>query len=947
MNLTGLRYFKNLLYLHCGQSNSSGRTYIPELPNTLKYFNCLEMGHFSTMPALPPGLEYFNCAQTDFPNLPSLPPGLKYFDCSGNYQITSLPALPNSLAFIDCSGCQLTSLPSLPLSLKQLLCNGNHLASLPSLPPLLDTLNCTISGNLISLPLLPSGLTYLSCGGDSLTTLPSLPANLKYLSCESNPLSNLPALPAGLVYLDCSNGIYFASHLTSLPSLPSTLRTLYCRSQQITSLPALPASCQYLECRQNLITDLPTLPLSLLSLGVENNQLHSLPSLPDSLQYLTCDNNPLYTLPLLPDSLKLLTCTNDSLTHLPALPAVLIRLYCTNNMLTELPELPNTITDLDCRFNNIYCLPKLPTPVVDYVTNPYFYGVHINYDADKIKCIPNYNRYLYIDAQDSNGHWGFVLCNPTNNIYGCQSFPVMGGTAFYDNNSNGIKDIGEPVKKNFNVALSNGSFTFTNNLGYYEIGTDSLGNYTTTVIPPLHFSSNPLSFSYNFTTNDTLVTGNFALQANSTIDSLAIHLYANRARPGFSFPYYISYENAGTTALNPNITFNYDNTKLTYDSSTNAAVVNNGNNLTLAAGSFVPGQQDNFIAYFTVKTTAAIGDSLIGKVVMSANSNNYTDSNLTVIRGAFDPNDKQATPQLSPSQVASGKYIDYTIRFQNTGNDTAFNIVISDTLNEDLQASTLQMLVSSHSCKATVKDNIVFFEFRNILLADKNINEPMSHGFVSFRIQPAATVLPNTIIPNKAAIYFDYNAAVITNTAGTLIKDFTVVPLHLISFSAVPQTDNTTSLYWNTTNEINTQQFVIEQGIDGARFNSISTVTAKGKANNNYTASIAEFNNGLVYYRLKMVDKDGSFTYSPIIKIDRRKNAAGFSILTNPVKDFIMINTTDRSLDHTTSNIINTQGAVVKSFIITQGSQAIDIKGLPAGIYYLQTTSGNSKILIR
>ena len=84
------------------------------------------------------------------------------------------------------------------------------------------------------------------------------------------------------------------------------------------------------------------------------------------------------------------------------------------------------------------------------------------------------------------------------------------------------------------------------------------------------------------------------------------------------------------------------------------------------------------------------------------------------------------------------------------------------------------MITSSHNCKATVKDNIVFFEFLNILLPDSNVNELKSHGLVSFRIKPQTTVAPNSIITNKAAIYFDYNAPVITNTAGTLIKEFTV-----------------------------------------------------------------------------------------------------------------------------------------------------------------------------
>ena len=232
-------------------------------------------------------------------------------------------------------------------------------------------------------------------------------------------------------------------------------------------------------------------------------------------------------------------------------------------------------------------------------------------------------------------------------------------------------------------------------------------------------------------------------------------------------------------------------------------------------------------------------------------------------------------------------------------------------------------------------------------MPDSNINEPNSHGFVSFRIKPQTTVAPNTTIPNKAAIYFDYNAPVITNTAGTLIKDFIVLPLRLISFSAVPQNDNTTSLYWTTANEINTRHFIIERSPDGLRFSSITNIFAKGQANNNYNAVVTDAITGIAFYRLKIMDNDGSFVYSPLVKIDRRKNTTGFTVLSNPVKEVVIIHTTDRSLHDTQASIINMQGRLVKVFALKEGNQRIDIRDLPAGIYNLRTTNGTVRILIQ
>ena len=82
----------------------------------------------------------------------------------------------------------------------------------------------------------------------------------------------------------------------------------------------------------------------------------------------------------------------------------------------------------------------------------------------KIECIPNYVQRLSIYLYDSflNVNTNPPLCNPTNNINHCQSYPVMQGTIYYDNNNNGIKDAGEPFKKNMQITLSNGSFGFSN-----------------------------------------------------------------------------------------------------------------------------------------------------------------------------------------------------------------------------------------------------------------------------------------------------------------------------------------------------------------------------------------------------------------------------------------------------------------------------------------------------
>lgn len=135
-------------------------------------------------------------------------------------------------------------------------------------------------------------------------------------------------------------------------------------------------------------------------------------------------------------------------------------------------------------------------------------------------------------------------------------------------------------------------------------------------------------------------------------------------------------------------------------------------------------------------------------------------------RGAFDPNDKTGFPTGYQSNhfIEKNIALDYLIRFQNTGTDTAFTVFIRDTLSSALDPATLMMGASSHKYTYTLKNNILTFFFDNIMLPDSNVNEPASHGFVKFRIQQRPDNPIGTVIENNAAIYFDFNEPVITNT---------------------------------------------------------------------------------------------------------------------------------------------------------------------------------------
>ena len=144
--------------------------------------------------------------------------------------------------------------------------------------------------------------------------------------------------------------------------------------------------------------------------------------------------------------------------------------------------------------------------------------------------------------------------------------------------------------------------------------------------------------------------------------------------------------------------------------------------------------------------------------------------------GAYDPNDKQALPRGYGEEqyIEPETKIDYRIRFQNTGTDTAFTVIIRDTLSEFLDLRTLELGNSSHDYTAEVGlGRALTFTFNNILLPDSTTNLEASQGFVDFSIYPLAAAPLETVIENSAAIYFDFNEPVITNTVfHTLGRDF-------------------------------------------------------------------------------------------------------------------------------------------------------------------------------
>ncbi|MBK8955166.1 MAG: hypothetical protein IPM34_06370 [Saprospiraceae bacterium] len=136
-------------------------------------------------------------------------------------------------------------------------------------------------------------------------------------------------------------------------------------------------------------------------------------------------------------------------------------------------------------------------------------------------------------------------------------------------------------------------------------------------------------------------------------------------------------------------------------------------------------------------------------------------------RGSFDPNDITGFPLglTDRKYIEKEQELEYLIRFQNTGTDTAFTVRIENLIRKDqLDISSFMPGASSHAYQHLITpEGKLIFTFSNIQLPDSNIHEAASHGFVQYRIKPIQKLLKGSKVYNDAVIYFDFNSGVQTN----------------------------------------------------------------------------------------------------------------------------------------------------------------------------------------
>ena len=354
--------------------------------------------------------------------------------------------------------------------------------------------------------------------------------------------------------------------------------------------------------------------------------------------------------------------------------------------------------------------------------------------------------------------------------------PSIKATVYYDNNGNGIRDADDWLFSNQNLLLSPAGlsawsdaqdiFRFILQPGVSELS----------VLPdPLYTSSTPSSVEIDSDnlTNECI---EFGLEPNGEIIQYTQEFTFVSTRCDVQTSTVISLRNDGNQAIDIVSTLALDE-KIEIISSDLTPTDLDFSTATWEINNLLPGRNidiEVIVQIPPVSMPNEILNSSLSSTIQDRDGNEIlttTTEDNSVLRCAFDPNDKSVSPDFEGdvNYTLFSDTLIYTVRFQNTGNDTAFNVTILDELDTGLDWSTFEPRSSSHDFETTLDDNgHVSFHFPNINLPDSIVNEPRSHGFIKYRINSSPLRI-DSIIHNTADIIFDTNPAIRTNTTENIL----------------------------------------------------------------------------------------------------------------------------------------------------------------------------------
>ncbi len=174
-------------------------------------------------------------------------------------------------------------------------------------------------------------------------------------------------------------------------------------------------------------------------------------------------------------------------------------------------------------------------------------------------------------------------------------------------------------------------------------------------------------------------------------------------------------------------------------------------------------------------------------------------------------------------------------------------------------------------------------------------------------------------------------------------------PVKLADFT-VSRNGSSAILHWSTVNELNTKQFGIESGTDGKTFRSIGNVNAGNNSDllQQYSFTDQQLRTGNNFYRLKIIDNDGSFSYSPVKKI-YYSNQGGISLYPSATTGALFLEVNTNVREQAAIHIYDQQGRLLSRQTVQLANGfskiSLSVDALPAGAYRLQLISNQASFI--
>lgn len=391
------------------------------------------------------------------------------------------------------------------------------------------------------------------------------------------------------------------------------------------------------------------------------------------------------------------------------------------------------------------------------------------------------------------------------------------GQVYYDVNANCVKDLGESGIQHILMHLSPYQFSFTNDTGVYSFIVPS-GSYSLSQIVQ---SKYPLSSCQNNLIPLNVTASSGCVQTFDIADSITplhdvstyIGYHAFPPIVGSIYHQTMILSNEGTVTESL-IASKYSNDgQLQFNGVSPALFVNSGANeyeFSSAGISLAPGEQRVFDLSYYVQPSVPLGtevvfhDTVVTAIPYSTWLQDYSPWNNVVtyseiVVGSFDPNSKEVQPKGTGPQgyiSTDDSILTFTIHFENTGTWYAQNIEVVDTLDSDLDFSSIHLLYSRGVCNVHLSENgVAHFKFPNINLPPQS-SYYSNEGMFVYTIHLKPSLPAGTTIVNKANIYFDYNAPIATNTTLNTIAGVVGIASVASEFS------NSIGIYPNPVNDI-------------------------------------------------------------------------------------------------------------------------------------------------